>query len=141
MPYLQIVYVSSASPALGAEALADILRVSRRNNRASGVTGALLHAEGTFVQALEGPPHALGPTLSRIERDPRHQRLTVLLRHEVGVRSFQEWSMAVVRPDRLPPDERREVRSLLETSGGGLHAAQQILASFQRHVSGLLVPA
>ena len=51
----QLVYVSAASWAMSNAELNEILDVSRRNNRQSGVTGMLLHLDRGFLQVLEGP--------------------------------------------------------------------------------------
>ena len=53
------VYVSAASHDLADGELAAILDVSRRNNVAWGVTGALAYHDRAFVQVLEGPEAAV----------------------------------------------------------------------------------
>ncbi len=71
----------------------SILALSRRNNRAAGVTGALLFTESAFVQALEGPPNEVEATFERIELDPRHAGVTILETEMTMERRFGEWSM------------------------------------------------
>ena len=41
--------------------LANILGASARNNRYEGITGVLAFADGIFIQAIEGPTHAVKP--------------------------------------------------------------------------------
>lgn len=89
-PILQLVYASSASKLMSDSDLAEILRVSRRNNEAAEVTGALLYADGTFMQVLEGEPSAVEATYLRVSRDPRHRSSAVMLRAHVETRSFAD---------------------------------------------------
>jgi len=74
----------------------QILAVSRRNNKQSGITGALLYNAGSFAQLLEGPQTALERTFETIQCDPRHGDVMILHAGPVAHRSFPEWSMAFV---------------------------------------------
>ncbi|MCB4821871.1 BLUF domain-containing protein [Roseicella aerolata] len=71
-----------------------ILEVSRRNNAARGVTGALLFSADAFVQALEGPQEGVEQIFERIQCDPRHAEAVVLEAGPVPARDFAGWSMA-----------------------------------------------
>jgi hypothetical protein len=95
------VYVSAASHDLTDEELAAILDVSRRNNAARGVTGALAYHDLAFVQVLEGPEAAVEALLATIARDPRHTEVTVCDRARVDERAFGAWSMGWVRTSDL----------------------------------------
>ena len=95
------VYVSAASHDLTDGELAAILDVSRRNNVAWGVTGALAYHDRAFVQVLEGPEAAVEALLARIARDPRHTEVTVCDRSRVDGRAFGAWSMGWVRASDL----------------------------------------
>ena len=79
-----------------AEAVAQILRTSQRNNGPAGVTGALMFNRGGFAQVLEGPRAAVEATFERIQRDRRHSDVTVLQCAPVASRGFPNWSMAFV---------------------------------------------
>ena len=70
-----------------------ILVLSRANNAASGVTGALLHHQGRFVQILEGEEKNVLPTFRRISRDQRHGTVRELSRVTIQKRQFPEWTM------------------------------------------------
>jgi hypothetical protein len=48
------VYISTARHDLRDEELATLLDVSRRNNAARGITGALAYHDHAFIQVLEG---------------------------------------------------------------------------------------
>ncbi len=95
---LQLVYISSVSPAGPAADVAQILETSRRNNRRDGITG-LLYADGTrFLQALEGSPDRVEAAFARIRTDPRHRAIVVLSRRAIDAREFGAWDMAQRTP-------------------------------------------
>jgi Sensors of blue-light using FAD len=90
---LQLIYVSTIRPGVEVS-LAQILHVSRLNNRRDGITG-LLHANSRrFMQALEGEEGLVDAAMARIERDHRHFALVVLSRRPIEIREFGDWSMA-----------------------------------------------
>jgi hypothetical protein len=93
---IQMVYVSVAAHAFDDVKLRALLALARDNNRRAGITGALLHQEGSFLQVLEGPPEAVEPLFVKIGRDPRHQRVTLLARSELAEANFPDWSMGFV---------------------------------------------
>jgi hypothetical protein len=81
--------------------LEAIARVSTRNNEANDVTGALLYDRGRFVQVLEGTHEALRALLGRLEHDPRHDELKVLLLQPVSARTTDGWHLQVSDLDSL----------------------------------------
>ncbi|MBY0231870.1 MAG: BLUF domain-containing protein [Gemmataceae bacterium] len=89
-----LVYVSSAVEPFSRADLVALLDQSRTRNEAAGITGLLLYKDGNFMQALEGEKEAVEATHARIERDPRHRGLIVLLRGPAPERRFAGWSMA-----------------------------------------------
>jgi hypothetical protein len=93
---LQLTYISSAAPAAEMD-VDDILKVSRRNNGAAGVTGLLLFDGRRFLQALEGEATLVNATYQRIKADPRHRAIVLLSSNEVDSRAFGAWSMAAQR--------------------------------------------
>lgn len=92
MKLIQLVYLSEM---VGRDTavIASILESSVRHNRASGVTGMLLYAEGGFIQALEGDEPDVLATYQRIWGDKRHQYISLLHADEVPERCFGNWSM------------------------------------------------
>ena len=90
----QLIYTSTAKNAFDRPALAEILRIARRNNHAVGLTGLLAHHAGSFLQLLEGEEEKVAAVFARIQRDPRHGDFRVLLRDEAAAPEFGEWSMA-----------------------------------------------
>ena len=91
---VSIVYTSSATCELNAEDLEDLLDVSRRNNQRDSITGMLLHVEGNFMQAIEGPPDRMRDLYRRLERDQRQRGLIKLIDEPIAHRQFAGWSMA-----------------------------------------------
>ncbi len=79
-------------------ALAEIFNEARHNNRAHGVTGALLMTDHYFVQALEGDEKVVQSLYDRIAKDDRHDQLTLLESSGVDHRAFGRWSMAQISP-------------------------------------------
>ena len=89
-----VIYTSSAAPGVGADHLRDILAASRRNNAAWHLSGILMFADGTFLQVVEGPVWPMAKAMARIEADPRHSRMEILLDMESEARCFPAWAMA-----------------------------------------------
>lgn len=90
---LQLIYVSSATRAMGMDDLAALLRTSRRNNGRLEITGLLLYREGAFLQVLEGHAQDVDLIYERIRADDRHTDVTTLLRAPVEKRDFPGWAM------------------------------------------------
>jgi hypothetical protein len=91
---LQIAYISTAKGLVDQALLDDILSVSRRNNRAAGITGLLVSGGRRFLQVLEGPDQAVLTTYARIQTDPRHRAFVLVTCQPVADRAFGDWSMA-----------------------------------------------
>jgi hypothetical protein len=96
------------------QAVQDILSVSRRNNARLGVTGALMFNSGCFLQILEGVHDPLLDLFKHIERDNRHDEVSILTCEPVTERFFGNWSMAFV--GTKPSDVARR-QSIAEESG------------------------
>ena len=91
--YLSVVYSSIASVPFDEVELAILLATSRMNNEAQDVTGVLLHRDGHFMQALEGPVGAVRAVLRRIAADERHHDVWTLDEEYLTARRFGSWSM------------------------------------------------
>jgi hypothetical protein len=94
-----LVYISSAVELFTKEELEALLEKSRRNNHAAGITGMLLYKDGNFMQFLEGPREPVIALSERIQADPRHHGMMVLLQEEKAKRQVEEWSMGFKRYD------------------------------------------
>ena len=100
---VRLLYVSRAVPAVDHEELLAILRKSKANNPALGVTGVLCFSEGIFLQVLEGGRAAVNRLYNRIAADARHTQVELLAYEEIGERRFAGWSMGQVNMARLNP--------------------------------------
>ena len=90
---IHCIYASAASRDLEAGELAGLLEVARENNTRLGLTGMLLYAEGSFFQVLEGQAGVVDALYARIELDPRHRHVTMIIREPIPKRHFDAWTM------------------------------------------------
>jgi hypothetical protein len=133
MSLIRLAYISSAVRPLSEAELAELLARARSFNAAHGLTGMLLHAEGNFLQVLEGDEREVDELYERIARDPRHTHLLRLERVPVDRREFADWDMGFrnlcgeecdALPDWLAgipgsaPPPPREGMALLHRYGG-----------------------
>ena len=100
---VRLMYASRAVAAMNQEELHAILRKSKGNNPAAGITGVLCFSGGIFLQVLEGGRAAVNRLYNRIVADPRHTDMELLLYEEIGERRFAGWSMGQVNLSRLNP--------------------------------------
>ena len=100
---VRLMYASRAVPAVDQEELLAIVRKSKANNPAAGVTGVLCFSEGIFLQVLEGGRSAVNRLYNRIASDARHTEVELLCYEEIGERRFAGWSMGQVNMSRLNP--------------------------------------
>jgi hypothetical protein len=119
-PVISVLYSSSAREPMDDAGLGDLLRQSRESNSRAGITGMLMYRAGRFFQVLEGPEGEVRPLLERIARDPRHERMRVLLEEPVERRRFTEWTMGyepVALFDEELPEGFRNTFDDLEQEG------------------------
>lgn len=90
---IRLLYISTARTILTATEIDNVLRISRRNNKAVDVTGLLIIGGRRFLQALEGPEPAVMQTFDRIRADPRHFAVVILGKSTVETRLFGDWAM------------------------------------------------
>ena len=114
-----IVYVSASVPPVTAASLEDLLLEARRLNRESGVTGALLHSDGSFMQYFEGTPDAVAATWERIRGSRRHTRITELMNEPVPRREFPDWEMALAQPAASELLALSTARWVVQVAGSG----------------------
>ena len=99
MSLARLIYISEnqIDPARGSmvSQLSEILAASNRNNRASGITGALVFDDKWFLQALEGERRAVWKTFERIGEDDRHAGTHLVELIDVDTRLFGNWWMGV----------------------------------------------
>jgi hypothetical protein len=97
---IQCIYASAASRAFDTQELAELLQVARDTNARLGLTGMLLHAEGSFFQVLEGQADVVDALYAKIERDRRHDQVTLIIREPIPKRCFDVWTMGFYKVSR-----------------------------------------
>jgi hypothetical protein len=100
---VRLIYASRVGETFGDADLATVLRQSRQHNPANGITGLLCHADGVFIQVLEGGRDAVNTLYNRVVADPRHRDVTLLAYTEVAERRFAGWTMGQVNLQRMNP--------------------------------------
>lgn len=100
---VRLLYASRAAAPTSEAEVAAILRQARAYNPPHGITGVLCHADGCFVQVLEGERAVVNALFAAIVADPRHREVTLLDYEEIAERRFAGWSMGQVNLARLNP--------------------------------------
>jgi hypothetical protein len=102
---VRLMYASRAAESVNADELTAILKKSKENNPATGITGVLCFCfnANIFLQVLEGSRDAVSALYNRIAQDPRHRQVVLLSYEEIGERHFSSWSMGQVNMNRLNP--------------------------------------
>jgi hypothetical protein len=90
---VHVIYKSTAVHPMSHPELLELLARARAVNTELGLTGMLLHADGSFFQVLEGTPEAVDAQYTRIGRDPRHHDVVTIVREAIAERAFGDWSM------------------------------------------------
>lgn len=94
---IRVTYVSREVAGLTPDQLLALISQCHRNNPNKGLTGMLLHGNGTFLQVLEGDEQVINSLLTAIAQDPRHTSMTIVRRQSVTTRQFDGWSMGFER--------------------------------------------
>ncbi len=92
-PTIRCVYASLAASSFDPAQLPVLLEKSRARNATRDLTGMLLYLDGNFFQVLEGPAGAVDSLFEVISRDPRHSRITRIIREPIARRDFGDWTM------------------------------------------------
>lgn len=92
---IRTIYVSRASSPMPLE-LKEILAVSRKNNPLLGIGGAMCFLDGVYLQFLEGEAAAVDALYQKIEKDPRHKDVKMLVHEPIAQREYPKWSMALL---------------------------------------------
>jgi len=83
-----------------------IRAVSAERNVERGITGAIVHDRGRFLQVMEGESAAIDTLVAALASDPRHRDMTKLVRAPIRERTFAGWSMAVSDTGQSDPESR-----------------------------------
>jgi hypothetical protein len=90
---IHCIYASRASAGFRATDIPALLEKACANNARLGITGMLLYIEGSFFQILEGEEPVVSRTFETIQLDPRHKRVTQIIREPIAERDFAQWTM------------------------------------------------
>ena len=94
---IHCIYASSATGDFDESALRALLRTTRAANARRGVTGMLIHCEGSFFQVLEGDADVIDTLYATIAADPRHEKVTRIIHEPIAARSFGDWTMGYAK--------------------------------------------
>jgi Sensors of blue-light using FAD len=89
----QVAYCSSAVHLLSDPELDRLLVGARGFNATVGVTGALLHHDGSFFQYFEGPKEGVDEVYARIKSSKLHKGLLQLLSGPTDTLHLTAWHM------------------------------------------------
>ncbi len=71
----------------------NILTTSRKNNKETNVTGALICRSDLYFQFLEGPVESVDATFKKIKLDTRHSEIHTIKEDLTSRRLFASWAM------------------------------------------------
>ena len=137
----QIIYSSEAATPMQTDDLEELLDHARRRNAAEGITGALVYADGIFLQILEGDKVRVQDLMANIRQDVRHESVIVLREGEIPAAIFGNWKMAYVS---ATPQQVAEWVGLGDTNGATESLSETVeernrTAQFARDILSLLV--
>jgi len=91
----QIIYrsITTSTSGRAADDIPDIVREAAPRNGLDGITGLLYTEDDSFLQAIEGPDDSVSDLMARLETDPRHRDLTILVDRSIADREFGDWTM------------------------------------------------
>jgi hypothetical protein len=96
-----LIYYSHAADTMYTKDMNPILLQSRVRNSIQSITGMLIyvegifnnHAEGRFLQILEGTKKEVTEVYASIKNDVRHNQVTILKEGSIEERNFSSWKM------------------------------------------------
>ncbi len=100
---VRLMYASRSDASLTSEDVSAIVRTSKANNPALGVTGVLCFSGQIFLQVLEGGRSPVNALYRRIVADRRHREVELLSYDEIEERTFTGWAMGQVNLARVNP--------------------------------------
>lgn len=89
----QLIYQSRPAVPVTKQVLLDILNTSQLQNYKLRISGLLVFHNGAFMQLLEGGEKEVHDLYAKIQRDPRHADLQLLLDASAADRLMPTWVM------------------------------------------------
>jgi len=108
-----LTYTSRARLDLTDEDLGEIHDTARHLNALDGISGLLLFDGSRFLQIIEGAEEAIDNLVDRLRMDPRHSAFEIRDERLVDERSFEGWSMELVRVSAGYRTAREEIAPIL----------------------------
>ena len=90
----QLIYASTAVRSFEEDALRTLAERARERNGERGITGVLVHRNGSFLHVIEGAESDVRALYERICADERHRWVTLLKATSVEKRDFPEVPLA-----------------------------------------------
>ena len=90
---IQLIYSSRTTYPLNGKDLGSLVATAQVNNSTRGITGALCHASGTFLQCIEGERLAVNQLYLHLAKDKRHDEMEISTVSEIPERRFPNWTM------------------------------------------------
>lgn len=97
---VHVIYASRSTHPFSEDELVQLLEDARTRNEKIGVTGMLLHCDGSFFQVLEGELGKLEKLYQKISRDKRHDEIVKIVQEPIEERAFGDWSMGYARASK-----------------------------------------
>ena len=88
-----LLYNSRALSVFDSTQLKALSDQAAERNKTLGITGYLYYENQKFLQYLEGELETLETLMAIIEKDPRHEVVSVLRTASLSVRKFPNWDM------------------------------------------------
>ena len=95
----ELIYFSKALFEPTDDDIQEMLIQFREFNTAHNITGMLLYDGIHFSQMIEGDKESITNLYNRIQKDPRHETLTISSTRPIEHRRFTKWAMVYRRID------------------------------------------
>ena len=125
-----ICYVSNSKKELDYHQVRILLEVCREKNMKLGIKGVLLYSDGNFFQILEGEKDIVSNVFNKIEKDPRHYGLNIIIRRDIPLETYEEYKIDILDDEQrfayevpgeyqdalqgIPVDVRKTMERMLE---------------------------
>ena len=97
---IRLTYVSTASDAINANDLKQILGQAQINNLRNGISGMLCFNSKVFLQTIEGSRARINNLYQALLKDKRHTNIQLLDTIEITVRDWSDWTMGYATPSK-----------------------------------------
>jgi ABC-type tungstate transport system permease subunit len=126
---ISLIFVSAEKHPMGSRDLEQLFRTSHTNNSRRNVTGALLYADGSFMELLEGEKSVIDKLFRKIEQDARHHFVMLIDRSPLQEREFSSWE--TVSKDSTVPAWLETVSSIGQPDGQGMQLLRKLWHSYR----------